>query len=62
MTKWEAITEIVKSFNSRGSPRMAFASLVILIGVPSGVIAYALTRIPEHLNGSLNQLITWAGG
>lgn len=62
MTRWEAAVEIVKSFNSRGSPLMALASLVIIVGLPSAVIAFGLMSIPEQMDGSISQLIAWAGG
>ena len=44
MTRWEAATEIVKSFNSKGSPGYAFAALCIMLIVPLlGILVLSLT-------------------
>lgn len=42
MQRWSALVEIVKSFNERGSPRLAFASVALFVLVPLLVIALAL--------------------
>lgn len=42
MTKWEAIAEIVKSFNARGAPKLALVSLLLIFGIPSGVVGFAI--------------------
>lgn len=34
MNRWEALAEIVRSFNSRGAEWLAFGSLVAAIGLP----------------------------
>ncbi|GEM_PF-4965850 len=43
MRRWSALVEIVKSFNERGSPRLAFASVALFILVPLVILALALS-------------------
>lgn len=34
MRRWSALVEIVRSFNERGSPKLAFATVVLFVLVP----------------------------
>jgi len=43
MHRWSALVEIVKSFNERGSPRLAFASVVLFAMFPLVALALALS-------------------
>lgn len=42
MHRWSALVEIVKSFNERGSPRLAFACVVLFVLLSLGVVGLAL--------------------
>lgn len=42
MQRWSALVEIVKSFNERGSPRLAFASVALFALVPLVAMGLAL--------------------
>ena len=42
MRQWSALVEIVKSFNERGSPRLAFASVVLFALMPLVAMGLAL--------------------
>jgi hypothetical protein len=53
MTKWEAIAKIVKSFNDRGSPFLALLSLILMLGIPSIVIAFGIWHSAPQLGPSL---------
>ncbi len=56
MTKWEAIAEIVKSFNARGAPKLALASLLLIFGIPSGVIGFAIWQGAPQLESSIEAI------
>lgn len=43
MRRWSALVEIVRSFNERGSPRLAFASVALFALVPLAALALALS-------------------
>jgi hypothetical protein len=52
MQRWAALVEIVKSFNERGSPKLAFASVLLFVLVPLAVIALALASgVPSLIGG-----------
>ncbi|MEO1222309.1 MAG: hypothetical protein AAFY42_13340 [Pseudomonadota bacterium] len=57
MSKWEAIAEIVKSFNARGSPAMALASVAVVVLIPSCVIAFGIWMGAPEIAGALANLI-----
>lgn len=42
MQRWSALVEIVRSFNERGSPRLAFASVVLFALMPIAALILAL--------------------
>lgn len=42
MHRWSALVEIVRSFNERGSPRLAFASVVLFVLLSLGIVGLAL--------------------
>lgn len=42
MQRWSALVEIVRSFNEGGSPRLAFASVVLFILLSLGIVGLAL--------------------
>ncbi|MBA4752175.1 MAG: hypothetical protein H2055_08110 [Sphingopyxis sp.] len=43
MQRWSALVEIVKSFNERGAPKLAFACVVLFALVPLVALALALS-------------------
>lgn len=43
MQRWSALVEIVRSFNERGSPKLAFASVVLFALVPLVAMGLALS-------------------
>ncbi len=49
MHRWSALVEIVKSFNERGSPRLAFASVVLFGVAPLVAMGLALAFGVPHL-------------
>lgn len=42
MRRWSALVEIVRSFNERGSPKLAFASVALFALVPLAAMGLAL--------------------
>jgi len=42
MHRWSALVEIVKSFNERGSPRLAFATYALFLLVPFAALVLTL--------------------
>lgn len=42
MHRWSALVEIVRSFNERGSPTLAFASVALFILLPLAALGLAL--------------------
>lgn len=42
MHRWSALVEIVRSFNERGSPKLAFASVALFILLPLAALGLAL--------------------
>lgn len=42
MQRWTALVEIVRSFNERGSPRLAFASVVLFVLLSLGIVGLAV--------------------
>lgn len=53
MQRWSALVEIVKSFNERGSPRLAFASVVLFVLVPVVIVTLALVSGVTGLVGGI---------
>jgi len=51
--RWSALVEIVKSFNERGSPRLAFASVVLFVLVPVVIVTLALVSGVTGLVGGI---------
>ena len=48
MNRWQALVEIVKSFNERGATRYAFAAVCVLVIVPLVVAAVVIMKVgPE---------------
>lgn len=51
MHRWSALVEIVRSFNEGGSPRLAFASVVLFIVLPLVALGLALgSGVPALLH------------
>lgn len=42
MQRWSALVEIVKPFNDRGSPRLAFASVALFVLAPLVILTLAV--------------------
>lgn len=51
MQRWSALVEIVKSFNERGSPRLAFASVALFLLVPLALLVI-ICEMQVHSNGA----------
>lgn len=52
MQRWSALVEIVRSFNERGSPRLAFASVVLFVLLSLGIVGLAfLAGVPALSHG-----------
>lgn len=52
MQRWSALVEIVKSFNERGSPRLAFATVLLFLAVPLIALTLALSfDLPRAIGG-----------
>lgn len=51
MNRWQAITEIAKSFNDKDRPYAALAALIILTAVPIALaaLAYAAGINVQHV-------------
>lgn len=49
MRRWSALVEIVRSFNERGSPRLAFASVALFALVPLVALVLALSLGADRL-------------
>lgn len=57
MQRWSALVEIVRSFNERGSPRLAFASVVLFTLLSFGIAAIALATGGPLLSRGLIALL-----
>lgn len=52
MHRWSALVEIVRSFNERGSPRLAFASVALFVLLPLIALGLALAAgVPAFSRG-----------
>ena len=50
--RWSALVEIVKSFNERGAPRLAFATVLAFLTVPLIALVLALSfDLPRAIGG-----------
>lgn len=54
---WSALVEIVRSFNERGSPRLAFASVVLFVLLSLGIVGLALIAGARVLSQGLASLL-----
>lgn len=57
MHRWSALVEIVRSFNKRGSPRLAFASVVLFVLLSLGIVGLALIAGAPVLSQGLASLL-----
>jgi hypothetical protein len=57
MHRWSALVEIVRSFNERGSPRLAFASVVLFVLLSLGIVGLALIAGAPVLSQGLASLL-----
>lgn len=57
MYRWSALVEIVRSFNERGSPRLAFASVVLFVLLSLGIVGLALIAGAPVLSQGLDLLL-----
>lgn len=57
MHRWSALVEIVRSFNERGSPRLAFASVVLFVLLSLGIVGLALIAGSPVLSQGLASLL-----
>lgn len=57
MHRWSALVEIVKSFNEGGSPRLAFASVVLFVLLSLGIVSLALLEGVPALSRGLTLLL-----
>lgn len=57
MHRWSALVEIVRSFNERGSPRLAFASVVLFVLLSLGIVGLALIAGVPALSQGLASLL-----
>ena len=57
MHRWSALVEIVRSFNERGSPRLAFASVVLFVLLSLGIVGLALVAGAPVLSRGLALLL-----
>ncbi len=57
MHRWSALVEIVRSFNERGSPRLAFASVVLFVLLSLGVAGLALIAGVPALSQGMASLL-----
>lgn len=46
MHRWSALVEIVKSFNERGSPRLAFATVLAFLIPPTLFAVLVAFKVP----------------
>ena len=57
MHRWSALVEIVRSFNERGSPRLAFASVVMFVLLSLGIVGLVLIAGAPVLSQGLASLL-----